>query len=237
MSPDEVTTALALQNLLPVALAAVALALIARAVAALDSTSAATAAVGAASVALAGISKAGWKLVVVTTGRDVGALSDALFPLLAVGFTCLAWSLYRSGRVAAGDAVPGAWAGPTAVLVPALGAAVTLAATAGARPALMALLGVATVANVTTTVLLVRRALAVGLPLAAALFTLNLALVFALAYVARLPQDLALQWGEQLTNTASQAGFLLAAWMLTRRGLPSPAPDRAPLSQAMVGRG
>jgi hypothetical protein len=237
MSPDEVTTGLALQNLMPVALAAVAVMLIARAVAARDRTSAAVAAVGAAGVALAGISKAGWKLVVVVTGRDVGVLSDALFPLLAVGFTCLAWSLYRSARVAAGEPTPGEWIGPAVVLVPALGLAVALGATAGARPALMTLLGVATVANVTTTVLLVRRALAGGLPLAAALFMLNLALVFVLAYVARLPQNLALQWGEQLTNTASQAGFVLASWMLARRGLPVRSPERSPLPQAMAGRG
>ncbi|MFG2090044.1 MULTISPECIES: hypothetical protein [unclassified Spirillospora] len=147
-----------------------------------------------------GFAKATWKLIVALGGPDLQWLHHALFPLLATGFTLLAFALTR-GRWRAVLPVPPAAA---------------LAASAALRDTWPAM--VWTIAAVTAAaVLLALEARRRGDPLTAALFTLWLAAQYLLGpMAARAEQSIALQWAEQSCNTIAQAAFAAAAWRLAR---------------------
>ncbi|MFC5751322.1 hypothetical protein [Actinomadura rugatobispora] len=151
-----------------------------------------------------GFAKAGWKLIVALDGPDLPWLYHALFPLLALGFTVLAYALSRDLR-----RTPHA-----AVLAVPLSA--VLAAAAVLRDTWPAM--VWTIIAVTVVaVLLVRAARREGDVLAAVLFGLWLAGQYLLGpMAARSEQSIALQWVEQSCNTVAQAAFAFAAWRLAR---------------------
>ena len=89
---------LALTNFLPVLFTALALFCIARLARDLAPSSEPMALSGAALVVLAGLCKALWKLILALGGPDLPWLANALFPLMAPGFTLLALALWQAQR-------------------------------------------------------------------------------------------------------------------------------------------
>jgi hypothetical protein len=51
--------------------------------------------VGALSVVAGGVAKATWKLILALDGPEVAWLDAMLFPLLLIGFTCLAIAMWQ----------------------------------------------------------------------------------------------------------------------------------------------
>lgn len=209
---------LALYNFLPVLLTALALLCIARLACALAPASASMALLGAALVVLAGLCKASWKLILALGGPDLPWLANALFPLMAPGFTLLAVALWQAQRKP--PAPPRRpWLVPLALIGLGYGiAALRSWGMAVDRGWFLPLLALASLANLTLTVLLLRevwRRRAVWL---APLFLANLAMVFALQRIARIePMTLYLHWLEQSLTALGAGAFALGACLLYRR--------------------
>lgn len=207
---------MALQNYMPVALSALGLIWIAQMIRATHAAAGRLAFAGVALVVLAGILKASWKLVMSVARVDAPLLSQSLFPLIAPGFTFVAWALFLSKQVRGrngSDAV--AWFPPALISASALLFALALTVTRPDRTWVFVLIGVATVANVALATLLIHSALRRRSGLAAGLFALNLVVTFALSGIAGMPnRSLEVHWIEQIISTISNAGFAWAAWML-----------------------
>ncbi|MFN4293398.1 MAG: hypothetical protein ACK4JD_04620 [Thermoflexales bacterium] len=207
---------MAIQNYMPVALSALGLIWIAQMIRATHAAAGRLAFVGVALVVLAGILKASWKLVMSVARVDAPLLSQSLFPLIAPGFTFVAWALFLSRQMRGrngSDAV--VWLPPALVSASALLFALALAVTRPDRTWVFVLIGVATVANVALATLLIHSALRRRSAPAAALFALNLVVTFALSGIAGMPnKSLEVHWIEQIISTISNAGFAWAAWML-----------------------
>ena len=177
--------------------------------------------VGAIVAGMGGLSKATWKLIVVTTGSNITVLNNALFPLLGAGFVLLTTSLIcgllkKNGLIwpvalaiiaafyvwswtKIGDPDPRAW---TLVL---------LFMTAGFSTLFSLCL---------TGIGLARRKIS-----AAVLIFASIAGSFYLAKLAQIPeQTLALQWKEELVNTASQGIFLIGILLLAQSVFRKPDP-------------
>lgn len=186
--------ALAAEDFVPVALTALGVALLRRRHPLVPAA--------AALIVAGGFAKAAWKLIVAADGPDLPGLHGALFPLLATGFTALAFALSRE---AARPPHPAGFAVPLAA---------ALAASAALRDAWPAM--VWTIIAVTVAaVLLLRSAARAGDRLAATLFGLWLAGQYLLGPMAAgAEQSIALQWAEQSCNTLAQAAFAFAAWRL-----------------------
>ena len=176
---------------------------------------------GAIFAGLGGLSKATWKLIVVTNGADVKLLDNALFPLLGAGFTLLALSLILSllNREK--------WIWPLALVIISGFYAWSWSKLGADHPRAWAfvLLGMTVGFSVLfslslTGVSLVRKKFVAGV-----LIFASIAGSFYLNYLARLPdQTLALQWKEEIVNTASQGilliGILLLAETMFRNAKP-----------------
>ncbi|WP_067814576.1 hypothetical protein [Nocardia inohanensis] len=172
----------------------------------------------AALIGAGGSAKATAKLIAATGGPDLPWLRDLLFPLLSLGFglLCLALGRQRTGETPR-------W---MLLLVPGLIMLCGLGAILAADP--IPLLVSTTVFATIAGVHLIALARARGDTATAALFGTQLLVFFILGPLASRPdQTVALQWVEQLCNTAAQAAFLLAAWRLPRAPAPAPAdPDK-----------
>ena len=209
---------LALSNFLPVLFTALALFCIARLARALAPANEPMALLGAALVVLAGLCKALWKLILALGGPDLPWLANALFPLMAPGFTLLALALWHAQRKTLGP--------PPAALAHASGAdrpglrhrrPAYLGVGRGTRlvPALMTL---ASLANLTLTALLLRETWRRRALWLAPLFLVNVAMVFALQRIARIePKTLSLHWLEQSLTALGAGAFALGACLLYRR--------------------
>jgi hypothetical protein len=219
---------LALYNFLPVLLTALAVAFIARLARALAAPLEPMALTGAALVVLAGLCKATWKLTLALGGPDLPWLANALFPLMAPGFTLLALALWQAQRKT--PAPPQRrWLIALALIGLAYGiAAVRTLGLAVERGWFLPLMALASLANLTLTGLLLREAWRRGAVWLAPLFLANLAMVFALQRIARIePLTLALHWLEQSLTALGAGAFALGAVLLyrrTRRGLAKAAP-------------
>lgn len=167
-----------------------------------------------------GFAKATAKLIVALGGPDLPWLRGLLFPLLTLGFALLCGPVAR----AATGAVP-RW---LTVVVPGLtaGCAAGALLTADALPLLVS----TTVFALLTGFYLIVVARRCGDPVAAALVGVQLLGFVALGPLGALEnQTVALQWVEQLSNTAAQAAFLIAAWRLAASGsAAAPAAARRP---------
>lgn len=216
------TLPLALEDFIPVIFSSIGLYLISQVVRRIDGRLGAMAQVGALLVAVGGLLKATWKLVMAATNgqTDLIWLDKGMFIWMAVGFTLLAFALWFTREKMMGQppsrAARKPWLGPAIVLGLAL-----VAISATGFPDLninrwrFILLGIMTIGNVTMAVLLIQQSRRLGYNLAALLFLVNIVIVFILSGMARIPdQTIALQWTEQLLNTASQGAFLYAAWQL-----------------------
>jgi hypothetical protein len=207
---------MALQNYMPVLFSALGLFWVAQMIHRADPEAGRLAFTGVALVVVAGTLKASWKLTMSVAKVDVPLFSQSLFPLLAPGFTCIAWSLFVS-RGAAGQGSGGAmvWLVPLLISAASLGIALILALTQPGRVWVFVLIGVSTVANVALALLLIQRARQQRNGLAAGLFALNLVITFALSGIAGMPnKTLEVHWVEQIISTVSNAGFAWAAWMV-----------------------
>ncbi|MFB4307449.1 hypothetical protein [Actinomadura sp. GTD37] len=159
--------------------------------------------VAAVLVVAGGFAKATWKLIVALDGPDVRWLHEALFPLLAIGFTLLVFALARELRR------PGHPAVLAAPLVAALAASAVLR---DSWPAMVWTIIAVTGAGA----MLLRSAVRADDRLGASLFGLWLAGQYLLGpMAARAEQSIPLQWVEQSCNTLAQAAFAYAAWRLT----------------------
>lgn len=157
-------------------------------------------------VGAGGLAKATAKLIVACGGPDLPWLRELLFPLLTLGFALLCAPVAR----AATGAVP-RW---LTVLIPALTAACALSAFAMADT--LPLLVSTTVFSLLTGIYLIAWARQRGDRVAAVLVGIQLLGFVVLSPLGALPnQTVALQWGEQLCNTAAQAAFLIAVWRLS----------------------
>jgi hypothetical protein len=216
---------LALFNFVPVLLTALALAFIARLARTLAAASAPMALAGAALVVLAGLCKASWKLILAGGGPDLPWLASALFPLMAPGFTLLAFAVWRAQRTtAAPPRRP--WLVPLALIGLAYGIAALRSWGLGVdRGWFLPLLALASLANLTLTALLLRESWRRRVVWLAPLFLVNLAMVFALQRIARIePMTLDLHWLEQSLTALGAGAFALGAVLLSRRVRREPAP-------------
>lgn len=208
---------LALANFVPVLFTALAVHWIARLVGTLARANAAMAVAGATLVVLAGASKAIWKLIVALGGPDLAWLANALFPLMAPGFTLLMLALWQAQRRDAATRRP-PW--PMALMLIGAGYAIAVLRTALAieRGWFLPLMMLAGAANLTLTLLLLREAWRRRVLWLAPLFLANLAMVFALQRIALIePKTLPLHWLEQSLTALGAGAFALGAWLLLRR--------------------
>lgn len=204
---SEYPIALAAEDFVPVALTALGVAMLRRRRPLVPAA--------AVLVVAGGFAKAAWKLIVALDGPDLPWLHNALFPLLATGFTAFAFALSRELRRPPHPAVP------AVPLVAALAGSAVLRDTWPAMVwTILAVTGAA--------VLLLRSAVRAGDPLTAALFGLWLAGQYLLGpMAARAEQSIPLQWAEQSCNTLAQAAFAYAAWRLTTATTRAPGAERA----------
>lgn len=212
MNPGDVDLALAVEDALPVLLAFAGLVVLSRVFRKGDRGAGLPALVGAGLVGAAGLGKVSWKVNAALTGTDLAWLDDLLFWWLALGFALLATVAVSALR---GRPLRLARSLASGVVVAAAAVFALVLTDAAGETADAVLLGLLVVATTVFGVTLVRLALRTGDRPAAWLFGINLAVTFVLAGLARIEdQTLALQWTEQLVNTASQAAFLVAAWRL-----------------------
>lgn len=216
---NEYTIPLALQDFMPVALSSAGLFFLAEMIARTNRGTGRIASLGAWLIMLGGGLKAAWKLNMAISGNDIAWMSNALFVLLAPGFTLMACALWAAqaqmrGRPL-GFNVPAMALGISGVFL-AVAAVLGMAAPAGSAWK-FALLGVTTVANFVLSALCIVQAFRMGKRDVAVLFIVNIVAIIVLQGLARIPQQtIPLQWTEQIINTLSSAAFAYAAWKLSR---------------------
>lgn len=219
---------LAIEDFLPVILSGAALFVLARVCGRLDLVAGRYVATSLVLLVVGGLSKPIYKTILaVSDGTiDLVVLDDLLFWFLAPGFILLTAGLRSASRVdrRATPRIERGW--PVAAAGVVLVAGMLLAA--GSDGWFVVLLLTATLANVTTVVVLVRWASAYRDVVTALVFASSLVIVFGLAWAAAsLEQTITIQWGEQLLSTASQGLFLWGSFRLS--GLVDHAQGPAPL--------
>ena len=172
---------------------------------------------GAALVFGAGALKATWKLTVTLTQQDISWMANALFLLMAPGFVLLVVGLWEQRRRLAGKTMP-IWGWSVAwlliVLTYGLAAYRTWLAPVE-RGWFMPMMSLASLGNITLTILLFMTAWGQGKRGLAFLFTVNLAMVFALIPIAQVAhKSIALHWFEEALTTFGAACFAVAAYRL-----------------------
>ncbi len=221
----EYTIGLALEDFIPVILSSIGLYITSQMVRRIDAQLGQMAQLGWLFVSLGGLLKATWKLVMAVTNAQTNLawLDKGMFIWMAAGFTLLAFALWYTAEIMMNEGqmpVPRRlWLGPAIVLGL---AAVAVFATGfpdlSVNTWRFILLGITTIGNVVTAVLLIQKSRRLGINLAALLFLVNIIIVFILSGMARIPtQTIPLQWTEQLLNTLSQSAFVYAAWLLAQR--------------------
>lgn len=217
----EFPLSLALYNFLPVALTGLALWFLFRLARELDPGNGALALAGGGLVLLGGLSKASWKLVASVAGVDVVWLGGALFPSMAPGFALLAAALWGATRRLRGRPSP-SWLGAAALAAIAIvfaAAAVRLWVLDIPRGWFLPLLALASLANLLLSALLIAAALRLRRWGIAALFAVNLSMIFALQPFAMAnPKTLSMHWLEQSLTAFGTACFALGAYLLWRLG-------------------
>lgn len=209
---------LALEDFVPVALNAVALWLLARTSLRLDRRAGMYVSASLILLAVGGLTKPTYKLILALSDRasDFAILDDLLFWFLAPGFILLTTGLraaFAADQQRASAVGLGGLMVATVVIV-AAGSILALDSDAW----FVLLLAVATLANVLAVAVLMRWSSNKQDRWGVAFYAGSLAIVFGLAWAAAsLEQTIPVQWGEQLSSTASQALFLTASVRLTRR--------------------
>ena len=211
------TLGLALYDFVPVLFTAVAVLFIARMIQQHEPTRAPLAYTGAGLVIAAGLSKALWKLLVTTTGQDIGLLANALFPLMAPGFTLLAFSFWSAMCRRRGNATRHyiTVMSLLAIFLVFLIAFIRSWGLEIERGWFMPIMTLASVTNLALTVMLMVAAWRQGRWPLALLFVVNVAMVFALQQIAQIePMTIALHWLEQTLTAVGAGAFALASFWL-----------------------
>jgi hypothetical protein len=183
---------------------------------------------GGVSVTMGGASKATWKLIRAFDGPDFKWLDAALFPFLAWGFALLAWALIHVDYTETGATPPkgGLWRVPVTIAATlSVVGFVLSASTDWSRNWVFPMLTLMTLGDLSVIVLGVKAARRRQLPIAAALLVVNFLSVLGLTRLAAVDQTRVTQWIEQLGNTAGNACFAGAWWMILR-ATRNPAPPR-----------
>jgi hypothetical protein len=203
---------LAFEDYLTVVFSALGLILLTRMVAQMDRTLGRMALLGTILTVAGGALKATGKLVLAFGGPDIPLLNLGLFPLIAPGFTLLAWSLYLIRRVfRAQTALPRPWLVPALLI--GLCCAASLALGIAGGPWRIVLIIQSSIGNIAMLGLLIAAAWGRRMWLTGALFLTCLVVVLAMSQMARLPNPtLAMVWAEQLSQTIAQALFAIGAW-------------------------
>lgn len=216
---EEFTVGLALYDFVPVALTGIAVYFIAQLVHRTDVPVAGYASAGALLVVAAGLSKAIWKLNATVNGVDVVWLANALFPLMAPGFTLLAvgtWGVWRRirGKVVSSRL----WVVPLILIAITYSVALYQAQVAGVeRGWFPPIMNLASLANIGLTVLLFRIAWHQQQRAIAFLLFVNLAMVFALIPIAQMEtQSIAIHWFEQTLTAIGAGTFAYAIFRIYR---------------------
>lgn len=170
-------------------------------------------------VGLGGFCKASWKLLIAAFDVNWMLLNDALFVLMAPGFTFIAFAIWSVRRQLANRPLPAtAWRCPASATALGLGLALLLALMLSSNVWFFVLLLQLTVANVLFTWHAMKFSLSVGSKAAALLFVANIIGVFVMSGLARVgdPSE-AFQWIAQISNTVTQGSLALAGWVLWQR--------------------
>ncbi|GEM_PF-476458 len=213
---EDFTLGLALYDFVPVILTGVAVYFIARVVRASGVPAAQLATFGAALVFIAGLTKAIWKLIATLAGVDLVWLASLLFPLMAPGFALLAAGIWASRRRTTPKSAV-FWLMPWIAIAIAFAFAAYRMNAGIERGWFMPIMSLASLANIILTVLLFMLAWQRGQRVTAVLFTVNLAMVFALIPIAQMEShSIAMHWLEQTLTAIGAAAFAYAAFRLSR---------------------
>ncbi|MBK8990084.1 MAG: hypothetical protein IPM39_29150 [Chloroflexi bacterium] len=214
---NDYTIGLALYDFLPVIFTGVALFFITRLVETVAPDQKLMAAVGAGLVVTAGLLKAIWKLEMAVAGQDVVWMAEALFPLMAPGFTLLAAAVWIAMRRLHGKSSPkNVWLAPLAAIVLVYGIAALRFWLQGVeRGWFMPIMSLASLTNLWLTALLMIEAGRRGKWGVSLLFIVNVGMIFVLQAIAPIqPKPIALHWFEQTLTTFGAAAFALASYLL-----------------------
>ncbi len=214
---EGVTVPLALQDYMTVIFSALGLAILTRMVFLLNRSLGRMALVGTVLIVLGGALKASGKLISAAGGPDVALFHQGLFPLIAPGFTLMAWSLYQVRRVFR-DQPPlnRPWLVPV-VVIAVFGIGVLSLAMAGG-PWKVPLILLATVGNVGMLVMLALAAWGRNMRFTGALFVVTLLVVLVMSQLANMKEvSIGMIWFEQITQTVAQMLFALAAWNYSQK--------------------
>ncbi|MEN1727371.1 MAG: hypothetical protein AAGJ52_02935 [Pseudomonadota bacterium] len=175
--------------------------------------------VGATLVFAAGMTKACWKLVVTLSAHDLTWLASLLFPLMAPGFALLAAGIWASRRQRQKKSInKDFWLMPLAIIGVAAALALFRVDAGIERGWFLPALSLASLSNIALTVMLFMTAWQNEQRLVAVLFTVNLAMVFALIPIAQFSHySIAMHWFEQTLTTIGAAAFAYAAYRLGER--------------------
>jgi hypothetical protein len=210
---------LALEDYLTVVFSAIGLILLTRMVLQLDRTLGQMALIGVVLTVVGGVLKATGKLVMAMGGPDIAVMNLGLFPLIAPGFTLVAWSLYHLRRsFRSQPPLPRPWLVP-GVLIGIFGAG-SLALWLVGGPWRLPLILLGSLANISMLVMLALAAWGRQLRLASVLFVITLVVVVAMAPLPQIKnQTIALVWFEQITQSLAQALFAFGAWQYSQQVL------------------
>jgi hypothetical protein len=201
-NPYGYTVALGLEDYVPVLLGALGCWWLTRAAAHRVPEIGRTGALGVALLAAGGASKATWKVLVASAEVEIPLLKAALFPLLAFGFVLVLYAV-DSGR--RGRVLPW-WPVAAALAIAWIGADAVRSVTP--------FFGLTVAASLTLSVIVIRWAWTLGARWAVAGFALQVLGVLALVPLQDQEPMLSTQWLEQSVNTAGQAAFAAASFVL-----------------------
>lgn len=173
---------------------------------------------GGSMIVLGGVLKATWKLVIATGGPDYVLLSEPLFPLMAPGFLFVTLAAWAGMRGASGKSIPN-WL-PVLGLLIVVGtfsyAYIRLSIQHIERGWFFPLLMLASISNVTLSVMLITGAARRKAWLAAGLLFINIAMVFALQPIAAMENmSIAMHWIEQTLTVGGAAAFAVGTYLMT----------------------
>jgi len=211
---NDFTLGLALYDFVPVILTGIAVYYVAGMVRVLGVPMSKFAYLGAVLVFAAGVSKATWKLNATLTGQDLDWLANLLFPLMAPGFALLAAGIWGAGRALREKTSPGwLWLVPMVAICIAFATAAYRLSADIERGWFLPIMTLTSLSNIVLTILLFTMAWRQGQRILAALFTVNLAMVFALIPIAQMESfSIAMHWFEQTLTAIGAAAFAYAAY-------------------------
>ncbi|NDJ55409.1 MAG: hypothetical protein GYB68_20240 [Chloroflexi bacterium] len=213
----EYSISLALYDFLPGLFTGIALFFIAQMVRRADTRFTTLAFAGGGLVLLAGLLKATWKLIIAVGGPEILLLSELMFPLMAPGFTLVAFAVWGAIRTLNNKAAPNnLWLiASVLIVVAALAAFANTVVLGTVRGYFPIFLGLASISNVSLSVMLIAESIRRKRFDLAGLFFVNIAMVFALQPLAAMPEmSIAMHWFEQTLTSAGAATFAVAGYLM-----------------------